>query len=691
MLHPIYARLIKHRAFLLLLLVFITFRVLSLITLQPGGFIRAGGPDQSYSFDIGRLAGSGQLPFFNFWTEYPPLMPWIAALAYRLSLFFAPWVVPIFWFNLIFRFLLLPFDIATLVLIYRSANLFYSPDKALFLAALWALFFAPLFTFLAWFDPIALFFLILGLYGLLTQRSILSGVALGLGFMAKIVPIVIWPIGWLALRGSRQRITYLVSTLVAIGLVALPPLLVAPQYLIAFFRSLSSVSSWETIWALLEGYRGYGLVAPLTARNDPLSALFSIHPSTLPWPIITLIFVLIYLIVITRSIDWRDQSKIALGALFSFALALLYNKGYSPQWATYLGTLAILALPLRRGTIYALLLSLFYIAEWPIAFVLFEGQDQVLIIVIVLRTTVIIFLCIEAVSRLVSNTPLALRIQRAMSPLSVAITIGGFLLAIPLMWSAYMTNRLEAEPLSPWLESLAGKPQSHEPIVLIQPELLERLHPYLPENPMLLMPNVNGLPWVQPDKWLKDALATDKYAWFIYDTAFDKSTTNLFKAASTWLNQSSCLIDQQSYESVQVQLYAVAFPPPEQAINRDFQNGLHLLTATIPATPLIPGAVMCLKLTWHADTALHSDDAMFVHLLNADGQVVAQSDLWPMVPSSQWPAGYKFTLNHVFEVPADLKSGNYDVEVGVYNIADGQRLLLMDSHDTLYLAEVNVK
>jgi len=67
MLHRITVRLKDHQPFIWLWLAFLVLRVLSLIALRPGGFIANEGPDQTYYFNMARLAGSGQIPFFNFW------------------------------------------------------------------------------------------------------------------------------------------------------------------------------------------------------------------------------------------------------------------------------------------------------------------------------------------------------------------------------------------------------------------------------------------------------------------------------------------------------------------------------------------------------------------------------------------------------------------------------------------------
>ena len=688
MLHRITVRLKDHQPFIWLWLAFLVLRVLSLIALRPGGFIANEGPDQTYYFNMARLAGSGQIPFFNFWMEYPPVMPWLAALAYRLSLTIAPWGNVLLVFNFIFRSFMLPFEAATLIAVYGIALRLQPRDKALIVAALWALLFAPLFAFLTWFDSITLCGLIVGLYAILAQRAVLAGGALSLGLMAKVMPIVVWPMGWLSFKAWRQRLAYGLSTISVVGAIILPPLIAAPQYILAMVRSLSSVSSWETVWALLEGYSGYGLVAPMAVRNDPAATQFAIHPSTLPWPIITVVFGVIYLVIISRPIDWRDRSKVALGALFSFTLFVLYNKGYSPQWATYLGTLALLALPTDRGLGYALLLGSALVAEWPIGFVLFDGQADILALIVIVRTIVIMALCVESISRLVPVAKVWRGLQRGLLPFSVSVAVAGLLIAIGPMWTAYRDTRLQSEPLAPWIETQRAG-ESKEPIVVLQSELLERITPYVSLDRLHLLPNVNGTAWVTADEWLTQTLASERYAWLVYATGTGKNTTKLADSIGAWFNRAACQTEERSYQSIQIRRYALTPLPPTQSIAIEFQGDLRLISATVPGE-LLPSSVICMHLTWQATAALPSDHALFVHLVDDQGQLIAQSDVWPDIPASQWVAS-TFVTYHVFDVPHNLARGAYRLEVGVYDLASGQRLPLIAGGDAARLADLNVR
>ncbi len=69
------------------------------------------------------------------------------------------------------------------------------------------------------------------------------------------------------------------------------------------------------------------------------------------------------------------------------------------------------------------------------------------------------------------------------------------------------------------------------------------------------------------------------------------------------------------------------------------------------------------------------DYNVFVHLLNADGQVLWHDDHRPSVPTSAWKAGTPVEYTRtVFLPPAQLHPGDATVEVGLYR--DSERLVL---------------
>ncbi|MCA9951442.1 MAG: glycosyltransferase family 39 protein [Anaerolineales bacterium] len=87
-----------------------------------------------------------------------------------------------------------------------------------------------------------------------------------------------------------------------------------------------------------------------------------------------------------------------------------------------------------------------------------------------------------------------------------------------------------------------------------------------------------------------------------------------------------------------------------------------------------------LTLVWQANDVPADSYLVFVHLVDAVGNIVSQVDRVPvdgLRPTSGWRAGEVLTDNIVLTLPADLVSGTYTVNVGIFNTDDGQRLPLL--------------
>jgi hypothetical protein len=68
-------------------------------------------------------------------------------------------------------------------------------------------------------------------------------------------------------------------------------------------------------------------------------------------------------------------------------------------------------------------------------------------------------------------------------------------------------------------------------------------------------------------------------------------------------------------------------------------------------------------------------------LLNADGQLVAQSDkLNPGdFPTEDWPADKYVRDAHELDLPGSLAPGTYRISVGLWLVEQGQRLPAVDA------------
>jgi hypothetical protein len=100
-------------------------------------------------------------------------------------------------------------------------------------------------------------------------------------------------------------------------------------------------------------------------------------------------------------------------------------------------------------------------------------------------------------------------------------------------------------------------------------------------------------------------------------------------------------------------------------------------------------------LRWLADTFMDTDYTVFVHLVNPeDGdRLVAQGDSPPLEgrwPTSLWQPGVALDDVHTIPLPQDLPAGTYDLLVGLYDPATGQRLSLPDGSDAVRLTGLKI-
>lgn len=109
-------------------------------------------------------------------------------------------------------------------------------------------------------------------------------------------------------------------------------------------------------------------------------------------------------------------------------------------------------------------------------------------------------------------------------------------------------------------------------------------------------------------------------------------------------------------------------------------NEIVLLGYDLPKSAR-PGEELRFTLYWQALARPAYDYTVFVHLLDAAGTIVAQGDAPPMggnYPTGLWAPPEMLADPHRVILPADLPSGEYYPSIGLYNLADGRRLPVLD-------------
>ena len=128
----------------------------------------------------------------------------------------------------------------------------------------------------------------------------------------------------------------------------------------------------------------------------------------------------------------------------------------------------------------------------------------------------------------------------------------------------------------------------------------------------------------------------------------------------------------------------VANPAPQHVQVANLADQVTLLGYDLSLEP----GTLRLTLYWRADARLPADYTTFVHVRDVTGQatgqaeaIVAQMDRPPAdgaYPSSLWDPGEVIRDTILVPVPPHIPAGEYEIIVGLYNLATGQRLSVLN-------------
>ncbi|MBM3130674.1 MAG: hypothetical protein FJ009_18850 [Chloroflexi bacterium] len=147
--------------------------------------------------------------------------------------------------------------------------------------------------------------------------------------------------------------------------------------------------------------------------------------------------------------------------------------------------------------------------------------------------------------------------------------------------------------------------------------------------------------------------------------------------------------------NVRLALYGIAPEPRRAAQMRDakFGGALTLTSYQLDQRDARAGDVLTLTLNWRVEQPVETRYKIFVHLLDASGQVIAQRDGEPVAdlrPLTTSRVGETIVDNYGIFIEPGTPPGDYRVAIGVYRADNGMRLPVGES-DHLILETVSVK
>ncbi len=145
---------------------------------------------------------------------------------------------------------------------------------------------------------------------------------------------------------------------------------------------------------------------------------------------------------------------------------------------------------------------------------------------------------------------------------------------------------------------------------------------------------------------------------------------------------------QQAYKAterwvtdVRLARYGVAPLPetPQVRLNTQLGDNIALEGYSLVEASFARGEIVPVTLFWRAEQALAQRYKVFVHLLDAQGVLVTQTDAEPiggLHPTSNWEAGEAVVDRYGVLLPTNLPTGTYTLTTGMYRPGDGTRLMV---------------
>lgn len=348
----------------LLVILFVAFRLGMLLVYQPlliegsERGITAGGDFLTY-YHLGALSEDGLLPFRDWWSEFPPIPSWLNVIAYQLA-----GRASYTGFAVLYGVLMLACDVGNLALLRKLGIRLHGAQTGMALAWIYALMLAP--AVLQWwtFEPLVAFLLLLSLNWLLAEKNSLSAAAAGVGALVKFTPaLILGAVFRFRVMGVALRYLGIVAAIFASVYVVL--MLQNGQMTMPSLTAQFSKSSYQTVWALIDGNYRTGNFGPVSERLDPSAASQLVgNPSVIPAWLRLGIAILLGLFVYVRTRRFDDRGLVAFVAI-TLLIFFLQAQGWSPQWLAQLLPLLLLCFPTRDGIMALVILCLAVFAEYP--------------------------------------------------------------------------------------------------------------------------------------------------------------------------------------------------------------------------------------------------------------------------------------------------------------------------------------
>jgi hypothetical protein len=143
--------------------------------------------------------------------------------------------------------------------------------------------------------------------------------------------------------------------------------------------------------------------------------------------------------------------------------------------------------------------------------------------------------------------------------------------------------------------------------------------------------------------------------------------------------------------------HIMALPRPGHALEARLGNEVQLLGYDASPEQPAPGTALKLMLYWRALSRMDESYSVFVHLVDEQGRIWAQSDNTPgqgQIPTTSWLPGEVINDAYQLDLPPALPPGDYRLLAGMYDPLSKARLPVRvssgDNSDTIDLGTITI-
>ncbi len=259
------------------------------------------------------------------------------------------------------------------------------------------------------------------------------------------------------------------------------------------------------------------------------------------------------------------------------------------------------------------------------------------------------------------------------------IAVVGFVVLLPIQWQSLQNMYFSPEYARADYRGMAQRIQNeaypNAGVILVAPNQWEAFTYYFPDEGNVY-PLPKGRTFPTEDEIATALTPISKAHDRLYAILWGEAQRDPERLVERWLDANAFKATDEWVGDVRFVTYAIPSEPAtemETAVNRSFGEQIILEGFTLNQAEFLPGEIVQLTLFWQATQPIENRYKIFIHILNENGEIVAQRDSEPgggLALTPGWVPEETVRDNHGVLLPTGIASGPYQIRLGVYDFAN---------------------